>query len=218
VREKMHIIIVGCGRVGSELAQLLGSEGHDVVIIDRDENSFARLGKAFNGITLVGNGFDIDVLKAAGIDKCDAFCAITDSDNTNLVAAQVAKEMFKVSKTIARVYDPIRANIYHSLGLNIISGTMLFAARIRDTIIESRLSTYLVESKDIGVLEIPVDVSLDGKLVRDINIPGEVLVVVIKRMKEVIIPDITNKIYKGDILMAVVKTTSLEKIKKKFKL
>lgn len=214
----MHIIIVGCGRVGSELAQLLSSEGHDVVIIDRQEGNLSRLGKTFNGITQVGNGFNIDLLKRAGIEKCQAFCAITDSDNTNLVAAQVAKEMFKVPKAIARVYDPTRAHIYHSLGLSIISGTMLFAARIRDQIIESRLSTYLVESKDIGVLEISADSSLKGRQIKDVNIPGDLLIVTIKRMKEVLIPEATSKVKEGDVLIAVVKTTALEKIRKKFKL
>ncbi len=214
----MHIIIVGCGRVGSELAQLLSSEGHDVVIIDKEEQSFVRLGKSFNGISLVGSGFDADVLKEAGIVKCEAFCAITDSDNTNLVAAQVAREMFKVSKVIARVYDPVRADIYHSLGLGIISGTMLFAARIRDKIIESRLSTYLVESKDVGLLEIPINDSLEGKQVKEINVPGEILIAAVKRMEQVVIPEATTKIAKGDVLMAVVKTTALEKIKRKFKL
>jgi trk system potassium uptake protein len=214
----MHIIIVGCGRVGSELAEFLSSEGHDVVIIDREEHRFNRMGKTFNGITMAGNGFDIELLKNAGIEKCDAFCAITDSDNTNLVAAQVAKEMFKVPKAIARVYDPTRAHIYESLGLSIISGTMLFAARIRDKIIESRLSPYFVQSKDVGVLEIPVDASLKGRPIKDINVPGELLVASIKREKEVVVPELATTIKEGEVLIAVVKTSSLEKIIKKFKL
>ncbi|MFQ5680510.1 MAG: potassium channel family protein [Candidatus Omnitrophota bacterium] len=214
----MYTIIVGCGRVGAELAQLLSSEGHDVVIIDRNEDVLSNLGKAFNGITIAGNGFDIDLLKRAGIEKCDAFCAITDNDNTNLVAAQVAREMFKVKKAIARIYDHTRAHIYHSLGLNIISGTMLFAARIRDQIIESRLSTYLIESKDIGVLEIAVTPTLKGKAIKDINVSGDLLIAAVKKMTKAIIPDNNYKVEDGDVLMAIVKTRALEKIKKRFRL
>src|SRR5512137_670918 len=106
----MFTIIVGCGRVGSELAKLLSSEGHDVVIIDKNESSFSRLGATFNGMVLVGNGFDLELLKRAGIEKADAFCAVTNGDNTNLVSAQVAKKIFSVPKVFARVYDPQRAH------------------------------------------------------------------------------------------------------------
>src|SRR3990167_6830747 len=127
----MYVIILGCGRVGSELAKLLSSEGHNVVLIDRNPASFERLGRTFNGITLVGNGFDLELLKTAGITQANAFCAVTNGDNTNLVAAQVAKKIFNVPKVIVRVYDPNRANIYKALGLDVISGTILFASMIR---------------------------------------------------------------------------------------
>ncbi len=99
----MYVVIVGCGRVGSELAKLLSQEGHNVVVIDKEQRSFARLGHAFNGITLTGNGFDVELLKEAGIEKTDAFCAVTNGDNTNIMAAQVAKKIFKVPKVIARI-------------------------------------------------------------------------------------------------------------------
>ncbi len=112
----MYVIIVGCGRVGSELARLLAGEGHDVVIIDKNPVSFQRLGGTFNGLTVVGNGFNVDLLKQAGIEKADAFCAVTNGDNTNLVSAQVAKRIFNVPKVIARVYDPQRAHIYYCFG------------------------------------------------------------------------------------------------------
>src|SRR3989338_5791216 len=112
----MYVIIAGCGRVGSELAKLLSAEGHNVVVIDRSQSSFERLGGTFNGLSLVGNGFDLNLLKQACIEKADAFCAVTNGDNTNLVSAQVAKKIFKVPKVIARVYDPQRAHIYATLG------------------------------------------------------------------------------------------------------
>lgn len=212
----MFIIIVGCGRVGSELAKLLSSEGHDVVIIDKSESSFSRLGATFNGMVLAGNGFDLELLKRAGIEKADAFCAVTNGDNTNLVSAQVARKIFNVPKVLARVYDPARAHIYTALGLNIISGTILFAAMLRDKIVESRFSSYLIESKDLGVIEIEVKNDLIGKKIKDINIPEEFLVVAIRKLEGIVIPELSTVLKAKDILMGVVKVGSLEKIKEKF--
>jgi len=214
----MYVIIVGCGRVGSELAKLLSAEGHNVVIIDNNPVAFDRLGGTFNGLTLLGNGFSLSLLKQAGIEKADAFCAVTDGDNTNLVSAQAAKKIFKVPKVIARVYDPQRAHIYKALGLDIISGTMLFAAMLRDKIIESRFSSYLIETKELGVIEIEVKNNLVGKTIQDINMPGEFLVVAIRRLQDVIIPGPSATLKEKDVLMAAVKVTSLKKIKEKFNL
>jgi trk system potassium uptake protein TrkA len=202
--------------VGSELAKLLSGEGHNVVVIDRSQASFNRLGSTFNGLTLVGNGFSLDLLRQAGIEKADAFCSVTNGDNTNLISAQVARKIFKVSKVIARVYDPQRANIYTALGLDILSGTILFASMIRDKIVESRFSSYLIESKDLGVLEIDVKDGLAGKAVADINVPGEFMIVAIRRLEGVVIPEPKTPVKKKDVLMAVVKVESLKKIKEKF--
>jgi len=214
----MYIIIVGCGRVGSELAKLLSAEGHNVVVIDKSQSSFDRLGGTFNGITLVGNGFDLELLKNAGIGKANAFCAVTNGDNTNLISAQVAKKIFKVPKVIARVYDPQRAHIYKALGLDIVSGTVLFASMLRDKIIESRFSSYLIESKDLGVIEIAVKKEMSGKRVSDINVPGEFLVAAIRRFAGVIIPEPKTVIKADDVLMGVVKVANLEEIKKRLAL
>jgi trk system potassium uptake protein TrkA len=209
----MYIIIVGCGRVGSELAKLLSAEGHDVVVIDKNQASFERLEDAFNGLTLVGNGFDLELLKNAGIEKADAFCAVTNGDNTNLISAQVAKKIFKIPKVFARVYDPARAHIYAALGLDIMSGTVLFAAMLRDKIIESRFSSYLIETKELGVIEIEVKKNFAGKTVQDINIPQEFLVVAIRRLQGVLIPEPSTVLKDKDVVMAVVKVASLKKIK-----
>ena len=211
----MYIIIVGCGRVGSELAKLLSNEGYDVVVLDKNPASFDRLGESFNGVTLAGNGFDLNLLKQAGIEKADSFCAVTNGDNTNLIAAQVAKRIFNVHKVIARVYDPQRAHIYTALGLDILSGTILFAAMIRDKIIESRFSSYLIETKELGVLEIDVKNGLQGKAVKEINIPNEFMVVAIRRLDEIIIPEPTTIIKAKDKLMAVVKVVKLKEIKER---
>jgi len=214
----MHVIIVGCGRVGAELAKLLANEGHNVVIIDKSPDSFDRLGSTFNGLTMTGNGFDQELLKQVGIEKADAFCAVTNGDNTNLISAQVARRIFRVPKVIARVYDPQRAHIYAALGLDIISGTTLFASMLRDKIIESRFSSYLIETKDLGVFEIEVKDDLIGKTPSDINIPQEFMIVAIRRLSGAIIPDSNTAFKSKDVLMALIKVTSLDKIKDKFKL
>ena len=214
----MYVIIVGCGRVGAELAKLLSGEGHDVVVIDKAQEAFKRLGDTFNGLTMVGNGFDLALLKQVGIEKADAFCAVTDGDNTNLISAQVAKKIFSVPKVFARVYDPQRAHIYGALGLDIISGTMLFSAMLRDKIIESRFSSYLIESKDLGVIEIEVKNDLVGKIIQDINIPGDFIVVALRRMQGVVIPEAKTILKNKDILMGVVKVSNLQGVREKFHL
>ena len=211
----MYAIIVGCGRVGSELAKLLSKEGHNVLVIDKNPESFNRLGKKFNGLTLVGNGFDIELLKEAGINKANAFCSVTNSDNTNIISSQVAKKIFNIPKVIARIYDPHRAEIYKSLGLNIISGTVLFAAMIRDKLIEEKFSSYLLESGDLGILETEINTKLEGQTIGEINMPLEyVIVTLLKKQKRAIIPDSTAKLVLGDRIIGVVKIQSLNKVKK----
>jgi len=200
------------------LAKLLSNEGHDVVIIDRNPTAFNRLGGTFNGVTMVGNGFDSETLKAAEMQKADVFCALTNGDNTNLVCAQLAKKIFSVPKVIARVYDPERAQIYQALGLDIISGTSLFAAMLRDKIIESRFSSYLIETRDAGIIQIEVKDELVDAKVKNINIEGELQVVAIKKVEGTIIPRPDTILEKKDVIMAIVKTESLEKVRKKFKL
>jgi len=214
----MNIMIVGCGRVGSQLALLLSREGHNVTIIDKNIESFKRLGLTFNGVTAVGNAFDEKLLKELKVDRQDAFVSVTSGDNTNLMASQIAKKLFNVPRVIARVYDPQRADIYKKFGLDIISGTVLVAAMIRDKIIENRFTGYLVETGELGVIEIIADSDLKDKRVSDINMPDEFLVVVIERKKKVIIPEPYTKIEIEDKIMGVVRTTSLKKVKSLFKL
>jgi len=211
-------MIIGCGRVGSQLALLLSQEGHNVTIIDKNPESFKRLGGSFNGLTATGTGFNEELLRELKIDKQDAFVSVTSGDNTNLMATQIAKKIFQVPRVIARVYDPKRADIYRKLGLDVISGTTLVAAMIRDKIIENRFTSHLLDTGELGVIEIPVAEDLKGKKVQDINIPDEFLVTVIERKKRVIIPQPDTKLEAGDKAIGVVRTTSLEKVKKIFKL
>lgn len=214
----MNIMIVGCGRVGSQLALLLSQEGHNVTIIDRDPDSFKRLGGAFNGVAATGNGFDEKLLRELKIERQDAFVSVTSGDNTNLMASQIARKIFKVPKVMARIYDPKRADIYKKLGLDTISGTVLVAAMIRDKIIENRFTSYLVETGELGVIEIPVGSDLKGKKTSELHIPDEFLVVTIERKKRVIIPEPDTKLELDDKVIGVVRTTSLKKVKGIFKL
>jgi len=214
----VNIMIVGCGRVGSQLAVLLSQEGHNVAIIDKNADSFKRLGGTFNGVMAVGNAFDEKLLRELKIEKQDAFVSVTSGDNTNLMASQIARKMFKVPRVIARVYDPERADIYKKFDLDIISGTILVAAMIRDKIIENRFTGYLIETGELGVIEIIASKDLEGKRVSDLNIPDEFSVVVIERKKKVIITETFTKIELGDKIMGLVRTTSLKKVRQIFKL
>lgn len=214
----MYIIIVGCGRVGSELAKLLSVEGKDVVVIDKKESSFSRLGESFNGITITGNGVSPRVLQEAGIEKGDIFCAFTNSDNVNIMASQVAKGIFKIPRVIARVYDPRKAAIYKTFGLDILSEPTFFASMIRDKIMDARLSSYLIETNELGVLEIAVNKEWAGKTVDEINIPGELIITAIRKEDgSPIIPTAKTILKDDDILLGVVKMASLDKVKKLLK-
>ena len=209
-------MIVGCGRVGSQLAVLLSREGHNVTIIDKNADSFKRLGGTFNGVTAVGNAFDEKLLRELKIEKQDAFVSVTSGDNTNLMASQIARKMFKVPRVIARVYDPERADIYKKFDLDIISGTVLVAAMIRDKIIENRFTGYLVESGELGVIELMATEALKGKMTAELNMPDDFLIVAIERKKNVIIPQPNTRIELNDKIMGVVRTKSLDKVKERF--
>jgi trk system potassium uptake protein TrkA len=129
----MRIVILGCGRVGANLANSLDSEGHAVSIIDHNSESFRRfLSTEFRGSAILGNGLDEDVLKSAGIEQADAFAAVTDRDNTNIMASQVAQMVFGVKKVVCRIYDPNRNEAYRTLGLETVAPILISANRIRD--------------------------------------------------------------------------------------
>ena len=127
----MNVLIVGSGRVGATLAGILDGEGHQVTVVDVDKAAFVHLPAGFKGTTQLGSGADLDILRAVGIDKADAFLALTDGDNRNLMAAQIAKEIFGVKRIFAKVNDPIRAEIYRHKGINTISRTSILAVLLR---------------------------------------------------------------------------------------
>lgn len=126
----LHMIVVGCGRVGVSLARELDASGHDVVVIDRRPETFRRLGSGFGGRTLVGVGFDRDVLREAGITAESGVMAVTSGDNSNILIARVAREMFGVERVVARIYDPQRAAIYERLGIPTVASVAWASGRI----------------------------------------------------------------------------------------
>jgi trk system potassium uptake protein TrkA len=130
----VRIVIMGCGRVGAELAHLLDSEGHDVIILDMNSAAFRRLPEGFRGRTVVGNGIDQDVLRRNGLDSADAFVAVTQGDNRNVMAAQIAMHMFNVPRVVCRIYDPLREEIYQGLGLRTISPTKVGARLLKEAL------------------------------------------------------------------------------------
>ncbi|HZQ05415.1 MAG TPA: TrkA family potassium uptake protein [Anaerolineae bacterium] len=130
----MKIIILGVGRVGIYLAQTLDAAGHDVTVIDRNRDAFNKLGSNYEGKMILGTGIDEDVLRRAGIEKADAFIAVTNGDNTNAMAAQIAKNVFHVPHVVARLYDPVREETYRLLGLDTVCSTVMGAERIREMV------------------------------------------------------------------------------------
>lgn len=128
----MKVIIVGCGRVGAELAKILDIDGHDVTVIDKDAGAFNRLADDLNVTTVVGDGTDMETLIRAGIREADAFAAVTNGDNRNIMAAQIAQRMFEVQHVVCRIYDPLRQQTYKVLGLRSISPTVVGAKLLRN--------------------------------------------------------------------------------------
>ena len=160
----MHIIVVGCGRVGSELAQHLIADGHSVAVVDRRAEAFGRLGPDFAGETVVGVGFDRDRLVAAGIERADALAAVTSGDNSNILVARVAREAFGVERVAARIYDPRRAEIYERLGIPTIATVQWTTERVmRRLLPESSTPAWVDPTAAVVLVERPVPAHWAGR-------------------------------------------------------
>ena len=131
----MKVVVMGCGRVGARIATVLDHNGHDVSVIDTDARAFRRLSKDFKGDTVIGTGIDEDVLRGAGIERATAFVAVTNGDNRNIMAAQVARLIFDVPEVVCRIYDPVREDTYRRLGLTTVCPTTTVSALILDHVI-----------------------------------------------------------------------------------
>jgi trk system potassium uptake protein TrkA len=210
----MKAIIMGCGRVGEQVARLLAKESHDITIIDYDGNALARLGPDFKGRKVKGVGFDKGVLIEAGIETADAFAAASSSDNANIIAARIARNIFHVPRVVARLYDPRRAEIYRRLGLMTISSTTWGAERIRELLVHSDLDTVMTFGNgEVSMLVVEATPQMVGRGIRTLNIPGEIQVISITRQNQALIPITGTEFREGDVVHLVVLASAMERVK-----
>ena len=206
----MRYLIVGCGRVGSNLAKLLVADKHDVVVVDENPAAFKRLGNRFGGQVEVGTGVDYDVLKRAGAERADGFVAVTDGDNRNVMASLIAQKMFRIPKIICRIYDPPRGQLYRELGIETFSPTTIGAQLIRD-----RLQSVAYASQpsfDFGKLSslnATVSRTWAGKRVADVEIDGKIRIAAIRRLGSVSIAAPGDVLVEGDEINAIVAPDAL---------
>ncbi|HWG99908.1 MAG TPA: TrkA family potassium uptake protein [Pilimelia sp.] len=153
----MHVVIMGCGRVGSTLAHGLETRGHSVAIIDQNPDAFRRLGADFAGITVTGVGFDRDVLREAGIERADAFAAVSSGDNSNIISARLARETFGVARVVARIYDAKRAEVYERLGIPTVATVRWTADRmLRHLVPEGAAEIFRDPTSTVSIVEVPL--------------------------------------------------------------
>ncbi|MFZ5880628.1 MAG: potassium channel family protein [Chloroflexota bacterium] len=209
----MKIIIMGCGRVGLQVSLLLIRQGHEVTVIDHDANALARLGADFKGRVVRGVGFDRSVLIEAGVETAEGFVAASSSDNANIVAARIARNIFRVPRVVARLYDPVRAEVYHRLGLTTISSTAWGAERIVEVVTHTDLDALQV-FPDGGTTLIRVEspARLSGHRVAQLNVPGEVLVTAITRNDHTFIPVSGAEFQDGDVLYLAVIPSAMQRL------
>lgn len=210
----MKIIVMGCGRVGSQVSLLMASRGHDITVIDhRDTDAMVRLGSGFKGRVVNGLGFDEDILLKAGIKQADAFIAASSSDNANIVGARIARNIFKVPRVVARLFDPRRAEIYQRLGLKTISTTTMGAERIYELVTHSDLDVvHNFGHGEVILIAVEVSYSLAGRTVRDLTVPGEFIVVSITRDQKAFLPSAGTEFREGDILHLAVQSSALTRL------
>jgi trk system potassium uptake protein TrkA len=209
----MRALIMGCGRVGEQVARILDAEGHDVTVIDYNAEALARLGTTFRGHKVRGVGFDRNVLLEAGIESADAFAATSSSDNANIVAARVARNIFRVPRVIARLYDPRRAEIYQRLGLLTISSTTWGAQRIYELLTHDNLDPVMsFGNGEVKLLALELPPQLEGREVKHITVPGEVHVVAIAREGHAIMPTLGTVFRQNDQVFLSVLASAMDRL------
>ena len=196
-----HIIIVGCGRVGAELALALCAKRHRVTVLDANQDSFDRLGSEFTGRTVQGDGMDQTALKRAGIGEAHALAATTSSDSINIVVARMAQEIFKLEHVVARVYNPRRAPIYEKLGIRTIASSSWAAQRIEDILLHPGMrSVHSAGSGEVQVYEICVPAHWVGHKVSEM-LPPDVLPVALERNGQGVLPAADMVIQDNDVIL-----------------
>jgi trk system potassium uptake protein TrkA len=209
----MNVVVVGCGRVGSQLATMLSVEGHNVTVIDRDDSAFKRLGSTFNGVTVKGLGFDEEVLDEAGIRTADVFAAVTDLDNTNLMAAEVARKIFGVPHVVARLYNPQRERTYQQLDMDYVCGTTLVAESLLEKI-EAGHGHHVQTLGDVEVIEFRAGDGVAGKRVRDVEVEHQFRISVLSRGNVTFIPLPDTMLQPGDVIVGAVKEEGFARVER----
>ena len=209
----MRMIIIGCGRMGAGLAQALVQGGHAVTVVDRDPAAFERLGPAFNGQTVAGVGFDRDVLLQAGVERADGLAAVTASDEANVVAARLARQVFHVPRVVARLYEPRKAEIYRRLGILTISTTTWGIQRIAELLSYSDLDVVLSLGGEVELVAVGVPHILVGRAVQEVTIAGQVHVVAIKRDGTTLLPAAGTTFQADDVIYLAVLATSADRLR-----
>ncbi|MDF2673013.1 MAG: trkA2 [Clostridiales bacterium] len=199
----MYIVIIGCGRLGSTVAKMLSNEGHDIAIIDNDIDNLDRLGSGFNGHRIRGVEFDNDVLLDGGIDKADVFLALTSDDNTNIMASQIASDIFGVKRVIARVCEPEKEFIYESLGIEIVEPIQLTDEIIRNRIIEEGSKILSVLDNNIEIVELHVRKG-NGRTVSSIEKFNNCIISSLFRNGSFILPDKEDEVLDNDKLVCTI--------------
>ena len=206
---RVHVVIVGCGRVGSTLARELTAQGHTVSIVDRKPEAFSRLGDSFSGNKIVGIGFDRDVLIEAGIEKAGALAAVTNGDNSNILVARVAREEFAIERVVARIYDPKRAEIYERLGIATVATVKWTSERILRRILPDLPAVEWTDpSAKVVLVEREMPKSLIGTRVLDLD-GQSARVVAVRRLGAAMIPDGDTVVQEGDVVYVAAQVAAL---------
>jgi trk system potassium uptake protein len=213
----VHIVIMGCGRVGSTLAHILEGKGHSVSVIDQNSEAFRRLGPRFHGRRVTGIGFDRDTLIEAGIKDAAAFAAVSSGDNSNIISARVARETFGVDKVAARIYDPRRAEVYQRLGIPTVATVRWTADQmLRRLLPEGSQSLWRDPTGTIRLAEVHVGDSWIGERVSGLEKAAGVRVAFMTRLGEGMIPTPETVLQDGDLVAVVMRAEDVEKVETVF--
>lgn len=210
----MRIIVIGCGRVGAGLAATLADRGHAVTVVDSDPAAFRRLRAGFGGQTVTGVGFDREVLIQAGVERTDGLAAVTGSDEANVVIVQAARQVFRVPRVVARVYDPGKAEIYRRLGIPTLSPVEWGINRLAELLCYSWLDAVVsLGQGEVDLVEAEVPALLVGRTVNELTLPGEIQVAAITRGGRAFLPTHGTKFQAGDVVHLVLLASSADRLK-----
>jgi trk system potassium uptake protein TrkA len=197
----VHFVIMGCGRVGASLARAIERAGHEVAVIDQDQSSFRRLGTTFEGRTVTGVGFDRDTLRAAGIENAYAFAAVSSGDNSNILAARVAREKYGVEHVVARIYDPGRAEIYQRLGIPTVATVKWTSDQmVRRLLPQGHVPEFTDPSGKVVIAEMPISSAWIGRRISEIEDATGGRTAYLTRLGDGLLPGPDTVYQEGDLL------------------